>query len=280
MERFSPLRYPGGKARLSSYISKLIEYNDICDAVYVEPFAGGASVALSLLFNETVSRILINDLDLSIYALWYAIVNYPEEICKLIRDTPVDIVNWDKQRNIQRDRANVELFLLGFSTLFLNRTNRSGILTGGIIGGRGQCGAWKIDARFNKQSIIEKIYRIARYNDRIIASNLDCVDLLEKQVELDTRATFIYFDPPYYQKGQALYLNSLKHDDHVRINSVVAEIKNAKWVMSYDNNDIIKKLYNTFAQSEYSLMYYAQNVRVEREVMIYSRNCLHPTIIL
>ena len=98
---YSPLRYPGGKGKLSHYVQLLIDYNLITDGHYVEPYAGGASVALALLFNEYVQNIHINDYDYRIYAFWDSVLNQTEQLCEKIIDTDITIQNWEKQKEIQ-----------------------------------------------------------------------------------------------------------------------------------------------------------------------------------
>src|SRR5690606_18341775 len=132
----------------------LIEYNLLTDGHYVEPYAGGASVALSLLFNEYVQKIHINDYDFRIYAFWECVLNQTDELCEKIIETDVTIETWEKQKEIQQAPNNYNNLEIGFSTFFLNRTNRSGILKAGVIGGKNQNGDWKIDARFNKEDLI------------------------------------------------------------------------------------------------------------------------------
>ena len=165
MEFLSPLRYPGGKAKVADFVQCLIKENALLDGTYVEPYVGGGSVALSLLFNEYVSDIYINDKDISIYAFWYSVLNNTDALCQLIKDTPINVETWFKQKEFQQNKENrnVDLLNLGFSTFFLNRTNRSGILKAGIIGGYDQTGNYKIDARFNKEDLIKRIQRIADY---------------------------------------------------------------------------------------------------------------------
>ena len=193
----SPLRYPGGKAKLLGYISRIISENNLDDGVYVEPFAGGASVALGLLLNGIMKQIIINDKDRSIYAFWHSILQQTDEFCALIQATPVTIESWKEQKNVQKDKNDADLLALGFSTFFLNRTNRSGILNAGIIGGISQKGQYKIDARYNKQELIERIRTISGFRDRISVLNQDAVDLL---TTLDWNQfgdkVFIYLDPP------------------------------------------------------------------------------------
>ncbi len=156
---YSPLRYPGGKTKIAPFIKELFYENNLVGMDYVEPYAGGAGAALTLLFEEYVSTITINDYDRSIYAFWHSIINNTEEFCEKISKTPIDVETWLVQKEIQKNKTNETLFSLGFSTFFLNRTNISGVIKGGVIGGKKQTGKYKIDARFNKSDLISKIHR-------------------------------------------------------------------------------------------------------------------------
>ena len=142
MKALSPLRYPGGKAKIADFIKQVVKDNDLLDGVYVEPYAGGAAVALSLLMDEYVSRIIINDKDRSIYAFWHSVLYDTERLCQLIEETPVNMETWMVQRELQspENKETVNLLTLGFSTFFMNRTNRSGIIKAGVIGGFDQTG--------------------------------------------------------------------------------------------------------------------------------------------
>lgn len=278
MDFYSPLRYPGGKGKLSPFIQRLYDSNNLGSGYYVEPFAGGASIALSLLFNEYVTRTIINDIDRSIYAFWYSIINTPDDFCRLISDTPVNVNIWKKQKEIQRCKAKASLLSLGFSTFYLNRTNRSGILNGGIIGGLKQDGEWKIDARYNKTDLIRRVERIANYRNRIDLYNLDACNLVKMVLPKLPQKTLIYFDPPYYVKGKDLYHNYFQHADHEIVSKVVASIEAAHWVVSYDNTSEIRKLYKDFRKLEYTLNYCASSRLKGREVMFFSGKTYVPKL--
>src|SRR3989338_7247899 len=101
MKFYSPLRYPGGKNKLAKFVAKICERNNI-SGHYVEPFAGGASVALYLLLEGHVREITINDKDQAIYAFWYAILNDTDEFISMVRKTRVTIGNWRKFREVLR----------------------------------------------------------------------------------------------------------------------------------------------------------------------------------
>lgn len=236
----SPLRYPGGKTKLAPFIKKLFYENRLIGCNYIEPYAGGAGVALSLLFDEYVDTITINDYDRSIYAFWHSIIHKKNEFCQELLKIPVTIDTWYKQKSIQNNKESADLLSLGFSTFFLNRTNVSGVITGGVIGGLDQKGKYKINARFNKSSLIDKIERIGRYKDRIIIKNCNAADILKS----DIRNSFVYLDPPYVQKAKRLYMNFYNEDDHRNIAEILlSEQSNFQWLLSYDQNELIRTLY-------------------------------------
>lgn len=277
MEFLSPLRYPGGKAKVADFVRCLIEKNALLDGTYVEPYVGGGSVALSLLFNEYVKDIYINDKDIAIYAFWHSILHEPEALCKLIKDTPVTVETWFKLRDYQDKTDNVDLLHLGFSTFFLNRTNRSGILKAGVIGGYEQTGNYKIDARFNKEDLIKRIERIADYSDRIHLTNEDAVTLVQRLKKELSYNTLFYLDPPYYIKGKGLYLNYYNDNDHQNIANSISDFREHKWIISYDNVDFIANLYSRFRQKTFELNYSASNSGKGKEIMIFSDNLVIPS---
>lgn len=272
----SPLRYPGGKGKIIKFVHDLFRVNGLCDGVYVEPFAGGASVALSLLFNEFAKRIVINDKDLSVYAFWHAVLNDTENLCKRIHNCKIDVETWDIQREIQRHKTEETLLDLGFSTFFLNRCNRSGIILAGIIGGRNQDGKYKIDARFNKVDLIKRIEKIANYKGRIELFNSDALDLISTISKRKEKNVIYYLDPPYFIKGQMLYLNHYKPQDHNDIYKLMDNLDDAKWIVSYDNIAYIRDLYSKYPQIYYKLNYSASKTSVGEEVIIHSENLLMP----
>lgn len=270
MEYLSPLRYPGGKAKVSDFLKVLITENALQGGYYVEPYVGGGSVALSLLFHNYVSEIFINDKDLSIYAFWYSVLNMTEDLCRLINDTPIDIITWKRLRTLQNNKVDVDLLSLGFSTFYLNRTNRSGILKAGVIGGLEQTGRYKIDARFKKDDLIQRIQRIAMHKERIHLTNEDAVNLVNRLcIELPPNTLF-YLDPPYYVKGKGLYMNYYTDFDHRTIASTIKNIKQQEWILSYDDVQFIRELYDGYRCRPFELNYSASNSGKGHEVMFFS----------
>lgn len=277
MDKFvSPLRYPGGKLKVVDYIKRVFEANDLCDGHYIEPYAGGASVALSLLLSEYAHTIHINDVDRSIYAFWYSVLYEPDALCRLISDTPVNMSEWERQKEVQnqKDNQSIGLLELGFSTFFLNRTNRSGILSAGVIGGKDQMGRYKIDARYNKSDLIERIESIADYAERITLTNKDAVKLI-RSLKPQNVPTLCYLDPPYYIKGRDLYLNYYNDDDHQKIARAITAY-HGLWLISYDAVPFLKALYHDYRQNEYYLSYSAGNPSKGKEIMVYSNNLVIP----
>lgn len=271
---YSPLRYPGGKGKILSFMIDLIKLNKLENIEYIEPYAGGAAVALGLLLNNKVSQIHINDSDKAIYAFWNSVLNYTDEFIHKIEKTPITVEEWRIQKSIYNNIEQYAILDIGFSAFFLNRCNRSGVLKGGIIGGYEQTGNWKIDARFNKQDLIKRIERIALYKDKIQLYNEDTADLLEKNKET-FKNCILYLDPPYYEKGYQLYKNHYKPSDHEKISKLVKEL-NCYWVVSYDNVDPIIALYNDIPKREFNISYSAGKNRSGKEIMFFSNNLQIP----
>lgn len=271
LKTYSPLRYPGGKNRLNKYVEELISLKKLNNSTYVEPFCGGAAVALSLLINGHVSNVIINDYDKSIYAFWYSVLYNCENLCNKIENTQIAIDEWHKQKGIQKNKESANILDLGFSTLFLNRTNRSGILKAGVIGGLNQDGNYKLDCRFNKDDIMDKIKIINKYKDNIKLYNLDTEEFIDKVIHKLSKKVFIFFDPPYYKKGSCLYTNFYNHDNHVSLANKIKNIKYHSWIVTYDNVSVIKNMYKGYLKEQYRLNYSAGKNYDGEEVIIYSK---------
>lgn len=266
---FTPLRYPGGKTSLLEFFSSVISIHDWQRVNYIEPFAGGAGAALSLLLLERVDHVVINDYDPAIFAFWKAITEQSNDFIKLVQSTPITVEEWERQKIIYRAADTSDLLVLGFATFFLNRTNRSGILNAGPIGGKEQQGIWKIDARFNRDSLVDKLKLIALYSERITVLNDDGAAVIERFAKSDN--SFFYVDPPYFRKGADLYLNAFKLADHQKLAETLIKHVNAKWLLSYDDESVIRELYRDQPQEVFSLKYSAHHEsKYGMELMIFS----------
>ena len=264
---YSPLRYPGGKTSLFPFFEQKIAESGLRDVTYVEPFAGGAGAAIALLFSEVVDRIVINDLDKALYSFWRSAIFDSERFIEAIRSTPVTVKEWRKQKEVYEDKR-AKRFERGFATFYLNRTNVSGILNGGPIGGLDQTGRWKVDARYNREGLSQRIRDLAEYRSRITVSNEDGVDLVGKY--LRQKNTFVYLDPPYYDKAADLYLNFYAQRDHARLAKRLNAHADAPWLLTYDDHPEILQLYPDRRTLKFSLSYNAYERRLGRELMILS----------
>ena len=273
----SPLRYPGGKSKMSKFIEDIILVNDLKGATYIEPFAGGAGVALYLLINGICDRIIINDFDKGIYAFWYSVINHTDELCDLIINTTVDLEEWKKHREkVLNNYDQLSLLELGFSTFYLNRTNRSGIIKGGPIGGYSQSGKYKIDCRFNKEQLICRIQKIAKYKKKINLYNMDAEVFIKRIISRQKKKCFIFFDPPYINKGKDLYTNFYNYEDHFNLFNRIKLIEKHKWIVTYNISDDIKNIYSNIDYEEYYINYSAGNKRKAKEILFKCKNLTLP----
>jgi DNA adenine methylase len=273
----SPLRYPGGKAKLFPFFAELIKENSLFGSEYCEPYTGGAGLAIQLLTQGFVDRVAINDIDVSIYSFWKSALYKTDEFCDLIERTPISVEEWHTQKAVWV-QGDVDNYLaLGFSAYFLNRTNRSGIIEGaGPIGGYAQAGEWKIDVRLNKETQIKNLKMLTRYANQISVSNLDALDFFRQSVGKDN--AFVYLDPPYYVKGHKLYKNFYEHEDHIQIANELARCRKANWVVSYDDVGEIRDAYPTFDPITYTLNYSAGQKTLGSEVIFLSDTLSMPDV--
>jgi DNA adenine methylase len=263
---------------VANFIKLLFLENNLVGHRYVEPYAGGASVALSLLYEEYASHIHINDLNRSVFAFWDAVLNATEDLCRRVTDTPIDVEQWEIQRRVQLS-DDPDPLDLAFSTFFLSRTNRSGIIwTGGIIGGKKQQGKWKLDARYNRVELVRRIEKVARYRSRITITRQDAAQLLQETIPALPENTFVYLDPPYYLKGEDLYQNYYQHADHEQIARLVQGLQRP-WLVSYDAAPEILAMYEGFPYLTYALGYSAAEVYEGQELMFFSEGLVLPDVV-
>ena len=277
---FTPLRYPGGKGKLAEYVKEILRTNKLCDGEYIEPYAGGAAIGLELMFQEYVSQIRINDVSHHVYSFWKSVLQDTDELCRLIKNTRLTVASWDRQKRIFAKPQDHSYIEVGFATFFLNRTNRSGILNGGPIGGRDQSGPWKIDARYNADELIFRIESIAKMKNRIKLTHSDALAFLKFGLPSWSKSALIYLDPPYYDQGRELYYDYYEPKDHANLATFIkGHMRGRFWMVSYDNIVAIKKLYSGFRSVVYNVGYTAREQRVGREVMFFSPKLEVPDLI-
>ena len=261
----TPLRYPGGKRKLANFVETLITRNDLTGCDYAEPYAGGAGLAVELLRREVVGQLWLNDIDKGIASFWRLVLKQPDLLCEMIEKTDVTIEEWNRQKERSRSEDFVQR---GFATFFLNRTNRSGIIKAGVIGGKKQTGKWKLDCRFNKSELIGRIQAISKFSDRIRFFNMDALEFLSSAVPRQLETVLFNLDPPYYVKGAGLYTNFYNDSDHLKVSSFIKS-ESHPWIVSYDNHEYIRKIYSGCKFIEYNLNYTAQCKSVGKEIMFF-----------
>jgi len=268
VEYASPLRYPGGKQKLGEFLRRCVIAADDPALTYVEPYAGGAGAGLSLLCSGDVARIVVNDLDPAIYSFWYAATHYNADLIERVRDVDVSIDAWLEQREIYRLGDVSDPVALGFATLFLNRTSRSGVMGAGVIGGYRQSGRYKVGARFYRQTIIDRLSAIGQLSSRIEVLNRDGIDLITERAQ-DDRYLF-YIDPPYYEKGASLYLNAFTPEDHMALAACLNARADTKWILTYDCVPEIVNAYADRRRCAFGLRYSAHRTEMAYELMVAS----------
>lgn len=266
---YSPLRYPGGKGKLAEFMKYMIVQLGHSGGTYIEPFAGGAGIAIELLLRGVVSKIVINDYDKGIWSFWKAVLTETNRFVGELEVVPLTMEEWNRQRMICLTQNDKYSFELGFSTFYMNRTNRSGIIKGGVIGGADQSGVWKMDARFNREELIRRVESIAKRKSDIKLYNKDINSFITRYIPQYEENALVYFDPPYFKKGKQLYMNYFKLEDHVRIERVIRKYVQCDWIITYDYAKEIEEIYKDYPMCLYDLKYSVSTKCKASELMIF-----------
>ena len=266
---YSPLRYPGGKGKLTSFMELMIDRLGHRGGTYIEPFAGGAGIAVELLLRGVVNRIVINDYDKGVWSFWKAVLTETDRFIEQIQTVPLTMDEWNIQREITLNCNNKYSFELGFATFYMNRTNRSGIIKGGVIGGQDQAGDWTMGVRFNREDLVKRIISIAARKKYIKLYNKDINSFITHYIPLYEGNALVYFDPPYYKKGKQLYMNFFKHEDHIRIEQTIRENVNCDWIITYDDTPEIEAIYQDYELYLFDLNYSVSKKCKASELMIF-----------
>lgn len=269
LRSISPFRYPGGKAFLYRYLQGCVDRLPACEREYAEPFCGGAGAALILLKLNSVEHLHLNDADPKVFAAWHAMLNQPDRFVSAIMKTPIDMPTWYSSRDLLETSAE-PTFELGFATFFLNRTSRSGIVVGaGPIGGYDQQGTWKIDARFNRAALAERVRWLGSVRHQITLTNEDALTFLARSRErIDVNRTLFFVDPPYVTAGGRLYLNAMNEPKHIGLSDLLQDGSLPHWVLTYDDHPLIRQLYADQNISDLSVTYSLQQKRKDQEIVI------------
>lgn len=279
MRYASPLRYPGGKGCLAQFLEDTIDINDLRGCAYFEPYAGGAGAALKLLYDGVVSELFLNDLDNRVYAFWKSVIEKTDEFIKLIRTTPLSIEQWHHQSEICKKPGRHKLLDVGFAAFYMNRCNRSGIITGaGPIGGYDQSGKWKVDVRFNRETLSERIFELGKHRSQIHVSKDDAIHFLRTHLPrgLKRRKVFVYVDPPYVGNGQRLYLNAYVDKDHRALAKYLNNQTSLSWIVSYDDAQLVRECYGDQRIRKVEIQYALQSKKAAEELVIVPQHVALP----
>lgn len=242
-KHISPLRYPGGKSKLIDYVYSQLNLSKT--KLFVEPFAGGASVGLSLLNANIIDKLIINDLDYGIYSLFETIKHDPETLLNKINTyQPTHEDYFKAQENITSGYKNLDCFTSAWSLLLVNRLAYSGIYNANPLGGKNGS-LEELLKRWNPSTLTKRIGSISKMSNKIIVKNMDACELIEEMYWIDNATLFV--DPPYFEKGKYLYNHHYNKSEHIKLNVLLDSLyqgcPGADLILTYDHHEYIKKLY-------------------------------------
>ena len=271
----SPLRYPGGKALMAPFIAEILKNNNMRNVHYVEPYAGGAGAALNLLLSNAVDTIQINDANIGIFSFWRYLLSESDRFIEYVERVPISLEQWHIERGIVMNEKTPSLEL-GIATFYLSRTNRSGVISAGPIGGssieKQAKATYKIDCRFNRKELVNRLRAIVNCKNRITVTQEDALKLLG---HIDSRNVFVYLDPPYYVKGKSLYMNHYHNAEHKELFDILNKAK-FSWLLSYDDVNEIRSMYKMYELYNFQLPYTVNQVKKGIELMTHSRDIKLP----
>lgn len=268
----SPLRYPGGKRRLVPYLAAALAENSLRPDLFIEPYAGGASVSLELLYLNLVGRIVIGDADPVVNAFWETVVTDVDWLCEQVESISLDLKTWErmKQTNFRARRK------LALACLYLNRTSFNGALHEGAgpIGGKAQASEYDIGCRFPRERLVSRLRKCATLADRIdVAPAQDAMITVRQARERARRedaSAFFYLDPPFWAKSRFLYRRSFTDLAHERLADQLHWLQD-HFLLSYDPAPEIVELYtghNAGTVAEIELFYSASSRSAGKEIVI------------
>jgi len=278
VQDLSPLRYPGSKKYLVPYLVEIIKYNNLCPDVLIEPFVGGGNISMHFLIHNIVKSVIISDKDKLIYSFWKVLFTNPNYLVDFINKTEINLENFYKYKKIAKSNRRHKIEVLAEACIFLNRTSFSGLLTDrvGPLGGKSQTSKYKIDCRFNRKNLVEKIRKLTEFSENVTVLNhdwQDTIDYVTKLINVENKIEkpLFYIDPPFYKKADELYRFYFEQDEHESLCASILNL-NYSWVLSYDNADEIIKMYKEQKCENINIeMPYSVNsnaTRFEKELII------------
>lgn len=254
----SPLRYPGGKSRAIKFLKAYFPKNF---KEYREPFFGGGSIGIYLMqthFGHKELQFFASDLNYDVYCFWQILKTQNNRLIAEIWQIKERFKNGRELYTTLMERRNSKLsdFQRAVDFFILNRITFSGVV---------DCGGYSqkaFESRFTQGSI-ERLKNIYTAIQNFHFSSSDYTELLEK----DGDDVFIFLDPPYFSASKSK-LYGKKGDLHTHFNheALHSKLKNIKhkFLLTYDDNEFIKRLYKDFYIQEWSLQYGMNNFKQEK----------------
>lgn len=234
----SPFRYPGGKTWLVPRVRRWLLSLPECPEEFIEPFAGGAIVGLTVAAESLANHVTLVELDEQVAAVWRTILDGDGEWLA------EKIVSFElTAETVKQLLANVPCTQrdLAFQTIVKNRVNRGGILAPGA--GRiktGESGKG-IQSRWYPETLKKRILKIAAIRDSITFVHGDGLQTLCENAH---RANAVFFiDPPYTAAGKRAgsRLYTYHELDHEALFDI-ADTLMGDFLMTYDNCKGVRRL--------------------------------------
>lgn len=268
MKILNPLRYPGSKASFAKEVEAFFNVCGYKEMDVIEPFAGSAAVSIHLVSLGLCKKATIIERDPLLYAFWKVVFSNHEKLCSAIDDLKINLDTWHSlQPLLEIGKPSKEnLVELAVGGLFFNRTNFSGVLNAGPIGGLKQKSEYKIDCRFNKKELIERISNLARFKNKFRVLFGDGISFIES-FEPKRESIFFYIDPPYFVQGERLYRFFFTLKEHKQLSAAIKTLK-VPWLLSYDKHPVIEMFYEKYVLSSFEFNYSSKKRKIERECLV------------
>ncbi len=230
----SPFRYPGGKTWFVPYLRDWLQSKSKLPTRFIEPFAGGGIVSLTVAFERLAKHVVFAELDPGVAAVWRVVLNGQAEwLAKEILNFDLSIENVRKVLHTPVETVREK----AFQTILRNRVQRGGIMAAGAglvktgENGRGLMSRWY------PETLARRIREINHEKDRLTFVEGDGFVLIEEQ-RADKDAVF-FIDPPYTLAARRLYTKW--HMDHRRLFAAMQACR-GDFLMTYDNTPEIAAL--------------------------------------
>lgn len=255
----SPFRYPGGKTWLVPYVRQWLNNYHKKPADFIEPFAGGGIVSLSVLFDGLADHITTIERDEQVAAVWKAMLLHGEELAS-------QIVSFDLTKdNVTNALASAGTTTLdiAFQTIIRNRVQRGGIMAPGAgLLKHGENGHG-IASRWYPETLSKRINEIVQKAASITFIEGNGIDYIAANAGLDNVLWFV--DPPYTVAGRRLYRYS--EIDHHSLFDAMSRVK-GDFLMTYDNAEPIHALASKFGFDTHNIPMKSTHHALKYELLI------------